>query len=308
VPALTVQQSGSGYGAIFIGNVGIGTTTPPRLLTIDAGATSTIALGVNGSANFTGTVNQLAGGVDLAEAYKIDPQCYNLNNCPEPGDIVSIAENLTIQKASSPYDPKLIGVISTRPGFAMWDSLDATSSRLVALVGKASVKVSTERGPIEVGDALTSSNQPGMAMKATEPGRVIGIALESFGFEGFEFPADEVGRITAFINPHWTGNDLSVIQDDQDQIVQADLQKDLTSLGLIVTENGSLKVQKLKAKIAEVEYFQTKDKVTGEIYCIWIENGEWIKVKGECESVNSGQGTMNNEPPAEEPPAETSTE
>jgi hypothetical protein len=35
------------------------------------------------------------------------------------------------------------------------------------------------------------------------------------------------------------------------------------------------------------------DKATGEIYCTWIENGEWKKVKGECEAMSNQ--TTNNE-------------
>jgi hypothetical protein len=60
------------------------------------------------------------------------------------------------------------------------------------------VKVSTENGKIKPGDYLTSSYQPGIAMKATKPGRVIGIALESFDREG-------IGKIKVFVNPHWWG-------------------------------------------------------------------------------------------------------
>jgi|GEM_PF-6566122 len=32
---------------------------------------------------------------------------------------------------------------------------------------------------------------------------------------------------------------------------------------------------------------QMKDQYTGEIYCVWIENGEWKKVKGECDATST---------------------
>jgi preprotein translocase subunit Sss1 len=32
---------------------------------------------------------------------------------------------------------------------------------------------------------------------------------------------------------------------------------------------------------------QMKDQSTGEIYCVWIENGEWKKVKGECDATST---------------------
>jgi cytoskeletal protein CcmA (bactofilin family) len=50
----------------------------------------------------------------------------------------------------------------------------------MALTGRVPVNVSLINGPIEAGDPLTSSSIPGMAMKATEPGNIIGTALESY--------------------------------------------------------------------------------------------------------------------------------
>ncbi len=65
----------------------------------------------------------------------------------------------------------------------------------------------------------------------------------------------------------------------------------LTSLGLFI-ENGIARIEKLFTKEIVVEKILTDeitakrikmiDKATGEIYCAWIENGEWIKMKGEC--------------------------
>lgn len=42
-----------------------------------------------------------------------------------------------------------------------------------------------ENGAISVGDALTSSSQPGVAMKATHAGKIIGYAMESANQAGF---------------------------------------------------------------------------------------------------------------------------
>jgi PKD repeat protein len=85
----------------------------------------------------------------------------------------------------------------------------------------------------------------------------------------------------------------------------------LSSLGLYI-ENGIAKVKEIVAEklTAEIVFsreikterittneIQMVDKATGEIYCTWIENGEWRKVKGECESLTS-QPTTNNQQPA----------
>ena len=55
----------------------------------------------------------------------------------------------------------------------------------------------------------------------------------------------------------------------------------LASLGLFI-ENGIAKVKELFADRVTVKEIQMVDKATGDIYCTWIEQGEWIKVKGEC--------------------------
>ena len=67
-----------------------------------------------------------------------------------------------------------------------------------------------------------------------------------------------------------------------------------SSLGLIIV-NGIANLQELVAqkitvkeaqiKTADVENLQLKDKATGEIYCAWIADGEWVKVKKECSNV-----------------------
>jgi hypothetical protein len=181
--------------------------------------------------------------------------------------------------------------------------------------------VTTKNGEILVGDYLTSSDIPGVAMKATKPGRVIGIALESYSG-----PPDQIGWITVFLNPHFalgTINDNGDLEELFKQIENASTTQSETSilekflsliksalekLGLFI-ENGIAKVEKLltkeiiteklNAKKAQIEDLEVEDKIqlrdqaTGEIYCVWIENGEWKKVKGECESLTS-QPTTND--------------
>ena len=87
-------------------------------------------------------------------------------------------------KSSTPYDTKVIGITSNNYGdFSSTghNVIDAEDHPLpVALNGRVPVKVSLENGEIEPGDFLTSSSTPGVAMKATRPGQVIGKALESF--------------------------------------------------------------------------------------------------------------------------------
>ncbi|MEK7452595.1 MAG: hypothetical protein AAB664_04605, partial [Patescibacteria group bacterium] len=50
----------------------------------------------------------------------------------------------------------------------------------IALVGRVPVNVTNEGGVIRVGDFITTSSTPGKGMKATQAGRVIGMALANF--------------------------------------------------------------------------------------------------------------------------------
>jgi hypothetical protein len=59
--------------------------------------------------------------------------------------------------------------------------VDATlNGAPLTLAGRVPVKVSLEGGAIAIGDALTVSSVPGVAMKATGPAPVVGIALAAF--------------------------------------------------------------------------------------------------------------------------------
>jgi len=85
----------------------------------------------------------------------------------------------------------------------------------------------------------------------------------------------------------------------------------LASLGMAI-ENGVAHLKELivdtftanKANIKEVdtEQIQMKDKATGDIYCTWIENGEWKKVKSSCadltpsDSSGSSTGSSTTSP------------
>lgn len=62
----------------------------------------------------------------------------------------------------------------------------------------------------------------------------------------------------------------------------------LFSLG-ISFENGltniqNLVVEKFSAKTARIEKLEMVDSATGDIYCTWLENGDWKKARGECGS------------------------
>jgi hypothetical protein len=110
----------------------------------------------------------------------------------EPGDVVVIdpaASGISIRRSQKPYAPALVGVISASPAIRIsQDQSDpARESRSaapdqypVAAIGRVAVKVCADNGPIHPGDYLTSSSRPGVAIKATTKGPVIGKALQPF--------------------------------------------------------------------------------------------------------------------------------
>jgi hypothetical protein len=136
-------------------------------------------------------------GADLAEAYQTKDRTIG------PGDIVSADGSLAagVKKSQGAYDSKVLGIVSTNPGTVLGDPTMTPTGMpvLLALSGRIPVKVSTENGPVEAGDYLTPSSTPGVAMKATQPGQMVGKALESFTSSD----PNAQGIVMAFANLTW---------------------------------------------------------------------------------------------------------
>lgn len=96
------------------------------------------------------------------------------------GSIVS-ASNKGFVLTAKPYDLAMIGVVAINPGIYL-ESLETTKNKKYPIVtsGTSRVLVSTINGPITKGDLITSSNIPGVGMKATKSGFVVGLALENY--------------------------------------------------------------------------------------------------------------------------------
>ena len=88
-------------------------------------------------------------------------------SCPVPG---------IISKSQKPYDEMVVGVIRKAETIKL-DKSQIYMSPLI-ICGISDVKFNSENGAIKKGDPLTSSSTPGEAMKATQSGMIIGIAME----------------------------------------------------------------------------------------------------------------------------------
>lgn len=165
------------------------------------------------------------GVYDLAEFY---PSRGHL----ETGYVVTNKVDTTVESAKTNYDPAIIGVVSTNPNIVFGLSEDGSFSGMgargistvetnraaIALAGRVPLRVSTANGPIQIGDALTSSTVTGHAMKATQAGPTIGKALTGFDpskniGEIKPCPAGtpagvQCGEITVFVNTSWYDPDV----------------------------------------------------------------------------------------------------
>lgn len=114
----------------------------------------------------------------------------------EEGDVLCLKEG-GIDLCSTEYDPSMYGVVSAEPAMAFRHE-DDDNLPLVLQKGNTLVKVSSSNGNIVAGDLLTSSEVPGVAMKATLNGYALGMALEDYNSEDQE----AVGDIFVALNIH----------------------------------------------------------------------------------------------------------
>ena len=114
----------------------------------------------------------------------------------EAGELVVFANgNEAVRRATGAEGEQLAGIVSTAPGFLAGA---ADEGFPIALAGRVPTRVSAQNGSIQVGDPLTASTTPGVAMKATDNGHIVGYALE---------PVSEGQRdIIVFVNVgYWAG-------------------------------------------------------------------------------------------------------
>jgi len=100
----------------------------------------------------------------------------------EPGDVLVVGADGKLARSTQAYQPTVVGVYSTRPGFVGGQPVEGEPEGHIplAVVGVVPVKASAENGPIRPGDLLVASATPGHAMRADRfvGGAIIGKALE----------------------------------------------------------------------------------------------------------------------------------
>jgi hypothetical protein len=168
-----VQTTGNVMTLTSNGRVGIHTEQPAT------------ELHVNGTA--TVKVLQINGGADLSEHFEVKGTAEDGSTASMPiqaGLAVSIDpdEPGKLVLSSQAYDRKVAGIISgaggVRPGMLMSQSgLVSDGDHPLALTGRVYCWADASYGPIAPGDLLTTSDNPGHAMKVTDHAKAQGAVL-----------------------------------------------------------------------------------------------------------------------------------
>jgi hypothetical protein len=189
-----VSNSASGYGGVFVGNTGIyarSTGGNPIVAYGSDFSDREFYVSNTGEVYADGTFHP--SGADFAEML---PAVEGL----QPGDVLVIGLDGKLALSDSAYQPNVVGVYSTQPGFigGAADGADLTGKVPLAVAGVVLVKANAENGAIQPGDLLTTSSTPGYAMRCASIelcyGRAIGKALEGL--------KSGTGLILVLVMPH----------------------------------------------------------------------------------------------------------
>jgi len=152
----------------------------------DEGGTDCPAVG-DGNIRYDGAQSAF----DIAEGFPASQQL-------EKGDVVVIVSEGTLGHTTTPYDTRVAGIVTTTPnivfnfdgegnGFSSMGGLPENYTipddyAPITIAGRVPVKVTTDNGPIQIGDLLTTSPKAGYAMRCDDKikciGATVGKALE----------------------------------------------------------------------------------------------------------------------------------
>lgn len=161
-----------------------------------ASANDNAGVSSTGSFLFSNGITTAFGAYDVAEDYG------TRDDSLEPGDIVAMDTNEQQMVKKSTNSSTAMGIYSENPGFRLSQqdsTINGGRAVPIALAGRVPVKVSTENGPIHIGDLLTQSSIPGVAMKATKPGFMVARAFADYD----NSDKTAIGKVMAFVNITW---------------------------------------------------------------------------------------------------------
>lgn len=153
---------------------------------------------------------QLPGGLGVAHPYLILGE--NIQN----GTVVAHRDNQYLPSAE-PYDKNMFGVVAINAALEFVSEEASISADLppntypVISSGVTEVRVSARNGRISKGDPITSSDIPGVAMRADKSGFVLGFAQASFNPESL----DQTGLLLVALDPKFSFADEDSPESEQ---------------------------------------------------------------------------------------------
>lgn len=96
----------------------------------------------------------------------------------QEGDIIS-SSNQGFVLSKIPNDPQVYGIVNDHPS-ADIQNTSLVNARPVVFSGKVSVRVSTKNGVIQKGDYITTSDIPGVGVKAVRSGYIVGLSIDEY--------------------------------------------------------------------------------------------------------------------------------
>ncbi len=136
-----------------------------------------VARWVNAQETTKETTDQVSS-TDPLSAYGVANNVPILDRIVHDGDIISSSQKgYAISKIA--YDPNMYGVIANNAAVIFVTQGEKETYPVISS-GKVMVNASESNGKIQKGDLITSSENAGVAIKTTQPGYVIGTALEDF--------------------------------------------------------------------------------------------------------------------------------
>lgn len=117
----------------------------------------------------------------------------------QDGDIISSTEGGDYIRSKTEADAFIYGVVTLNPALYLYDKAAPDETPTITF-GKAYVRVSSQNGEIKRGDPITSSTNPGVGVKATANGFIVGTAQEGYSASD----PKQVGKILVAIDPRFT--------------------------------------------------------------------------------------------------------
>lgn len=205
--------------------LGVGTTAPNKALDVQGGVEINLPGAGTSHAlchsSQAGTIDQeIVDCVGTAAADYME--FYSVETDLEIGDIavpsssyIVTTDNdrlVKLKKSSIAYQSSVIGIISDKSKAGDFNSIghnirQEDNPQPIALNGRVPVKISKDSLEIKPGDYVVASNDPGKAMKATQPGVVIGKALEGW------IPGSGQDKVMIYVNLAWF-DPRAVLMDD----------------------------------------------------------------------------------------------